>query len=240
MQQHFVHDYEHCANIRGTVYFHGVYSDAYRGYMIATPKVIRLVRLLFRKYPFGTGWGMPRVLQYLLGEDYQSFNGCARLRNVVGIQAHISYHASLFREASDYGIHITELEKASEFYRPRKPPNPLLIVMSNLIAWGYLPPDICKSTQISYQYGQSMKRVFATFRYDSVLKFWTILYNEKITWCLVMRLLRDLCAELPLPYGDRLQNMLPHPYMMSMGESSSHDVSLHRLHGLMRRLRLHV
>jgi hypothetical protein len=243
MQQHFVQDYEHCANIRGTVYFHGVYSDAYRGHMVATPKVIRLVRLLFRKYPFGTGWGLPRVLQYLLGEDYQSFNGYARLRNVVGIHAHISYHARTLNEASGYGIHLTEYEKASEYYCPRIPPNPLLIIMSNLIAWGYLPPDICRSTRIRLcgEYSTSIKHAFATFRYDRARKFWTIRYNEKITWCLVMHLLRDICAELPFPYGDRLQNMLPHPYShYAMEASSSHDVSLHRLHGLMRRLRLHV
>jgi len=241
MRQHFVQDYEHCAEIRGTVYFHNVYSDAYRGYMIATPEVIRLVRLLFRKYPFGTGWGMPRVLEYILGEDYQSFNGYARLHNVVGIHAHISRHASTLNEASGYGIHLTEYEKASEYYCPRKPPNPLILIMSNLIAWGYLPPDICKSTQIDYQYGQSMKHAFSTFRYNHAGKFWTIRYNEKVTWYLVMRLLMDLCAKLPVPYSDRLQNVLPHPYShYAMEPPSSHDVVLHRLHGLMRRLRLHI
>jgi len=158
----------HTTDIRQFVRFHHKHTELKNHLLVQLPIEIECAVLLFRQHPFGTRWCIPLVIQFLAGKNYN---------RDPNIKKRMNYFYDCYTH--------------TDLMSPRPPvPNPLIILLSNLVGVGCLPPDIFTSETILYN-GDKMINVMRNFRFLLLVRHQLPTLNNHKRWfycqhCLVV------------------------------------------------------
>ena len=220
-REHFIpeDDHQYLTEIRGTVYFNRIYSKLYNYRAIELPQIVRLIILLCKKYPHGSLWIGPHILRFILGEKYKSPTTTEILKNEIDSYSHISNY-------SPHSVNIlycsprwaiSSMEKPSEYFCNRIPPNPIVIIFSHLIYLKCLPPDIYSSTSIKYrnssspglwENNKSMVKLFNEFAYRRTGWVEDLKYYQPITQEFINNILYFISIQLDEKTSQNLHDEL--------------------------------
>ena len=185
--------------------FKDVYTPVYYENAVLVPKIMLCVRqICIDRSHFDC---YPHILNYILGGNYKRDNLQYRLNVCKQNQLYLSHMATVYSQARDYGLYISEYEKSAIYYKPHRCPNPLTIIFSKLIGYSYLPPTIW-NCMVTYN-GLPIKKILELVTFSNYDDCWKapIVYNTKITRFIIMDILRVLKNTLEEPYASRLHHI---------------------------------
>jgi hypothetical protein len=198
--------------IQCSSYFKEVYSKEYQKNMYMIPKIMLLVKQLFKNHYLNSIYYYMDVLKFILGNNYQLENACYRLNNFIEKQVYLSYMSPIYSEAIDYGISISMFEMTSQNYALCKPPNPFIVVFSILIGDGYLPSNIWNS-DIKYN-NIPLNKILTYTKYSHYEACWKTLlpYSKKITGIVILDILNVISHSVNEPFKQKLRNLVKPNY----------------------------
>ena len=198
--------------IQSSSYFKKVYSNEYQKNMYMIPKIMLLVKQLFKNHYLNSIYYYMDVLKFILGNNYQLENANYRLNNFIEKQVYLSYMSPIYSDALHYELSISPFEMTSQYYSLHKSPNPFIVVFSILIGDGYLPSNIWNS---DIQYNNiRLNKILTYTKFSHYDNFWKTLlpYSKKITGFVILDILNVISHSIHEPFKQKLRNLVKPNY----------------------------